>query len=347
MPATEITLAEARGTLFETDDDLTVVEIPTAGVVIAVATDPATNSSRITMNVEGRDLELSEFATRQFSAQLGIPSNYLMKCPVTLQATQLSYWQSNLTDRKRNQVVIIDDKIQGVTSPRFTPHKNSRLLDTTVDSLVDRMDEEDIKLDVFEHTYISTRIGLSWPVDEFPGWADRELTYGVHTANSLVNAHHTDAQPHALSGPEHAVLVLPLFDSSGRCRRPPEKELLRWSPDETDIDGWVQAGIDIMLSQTQHVQAALKEAWNTEVSDPDKVLDTQENFIPGPLRDAMRVAYQEHEDPTVYGIAQAVASSVYHAEQPDPVHTFQAERHAGHFAALHDCSSCRRTFNGV
>ena len=80
-----------------------------------------------TMKIEGERHMLRTMAQRSISWRLGIPFNYLHKCPPELQAEQMNFWIKN---EKREQLFIRfdDQEVRAIFTPRYKPVDNFEVL---------------------------------------------------------------------------------------------------------------------------------------------------------------------------------------------------------------------------
>jgi hypothetical protein len=80
-----------------------------------------------TMKIEGDEHTLRTVAQRSIAWRLGIPFNYLQKCPPELQAEQMNHWIKN---EKREQLFIrLDDQeVRAIFTPRYKPVDNFEVL---------------------------------------------------------------------------------------------------------------------------------------------------------------------------------------------------------------------------
>jgi hypothetical protein len=80
-----------------------------------------------TMKIEGECHTLRTMAQRSISWRLGIPFNYLQKCPTELQAEQMNHW---IKSEKREQLFVRFDgqEVRAVFTPRYKPVDNFEVL---------------------------------------------------------------------------------------------------------------------------------------------------------------------------------------------------------------------------
>jgi hypothetical protein len=80
-----------------------------------------------TMKIEGERHMLRTMAQRSIAWRLGIPFNYLHKCPPELQAEQMNHW---IRHEKREQLFIRFDgqEVRAVFTPRYKPVDNFEVL---------------------------------------------------------------------------------------------------------------------------------------------------------------------------------------------------------------------------
>jgi hypothetical protein len=79
------------------------------------------------MKIEGERHTLRIMAQRSIAWRLGIPYNYLAKCPPELQAKQMNHW---IKGEKREQLFIRFDgeEVRAVFTPRYKPVDNFEVL---------------------------------------------------------------------------------------------------------------------------------------------------------------------------------------------------------------------------
>ena len=80
-----------------------------------------------TMKIEGERHLLRTMAQKSIAWRLGIPFNYLHKCPPELQAEQMNFWIKN---EKREQLFIRfdDQEVRAIFTPRYKPVDNFEVL---------------------------------------------------------------------------------------------------------------------------------------------------------------------------------------------------------------------------
>jgi hypothetical protein len=80
-----------------------------------------------TMKIDGERHMLRTMAQRSISWRLGIPFNYLQKCPHELQAEQMNHWIKN---EKREQLFVRFDgeDVRAIFTPRYKPADNFEVL---------------------------------------------------------------------------------------------------------------------------------------------------------------------------------------------------------------------------
>jgi hypothetical protein len=81
-----------------------------------------------TMKIEGERHILRTVAQRSIAWRLGIPFNYLQKCPPELQAEQMNFWIKN---EKREQLFIRfdDQEVRAIFTPRYKPVDNFEIME--------------------------------------------------------------------------------------------------------------------------------------------------------------------------------------------------------------------------
>jgi hypothetical protein len=80
-----------------------------------------------TMKIEGERHMLRTMAQKSVAWRLGIPFNYLAKCPPELQAEQMNHW---IKEEKREQLFIrfADQEVRAIFTPRYKPVDNFEVL---------------------------------------------------------------------------------------------------------------------------------------------------------------------------------------------------------------------------
>jgi hypothetical protein len=80
-----------------------------------------------TMKIEGERHMLRTIAQRSIAWRLGIPFNYLQKCPPDLQAEQMNHW---IKSEKREQLFVRfdDQEVRAIFTPRYKPVDNFEVL---------------------------------------------------------------------------------------------------------------------------------------------------------------------------------------------------------------------------
>jgi len=80
-----------------------------------------------TMKIEGERHTLRTMAQKSIAWRLGIPFNYLQKCPSDLQAEQMNFW---IKSEKREQLFIRFDgrEVRAIFTPRYKPVDNFEVL---------------------------------------------------------------------------------------------------------------------------------------------------------------------------------------------------------------------------
>jgi hypothetical protein len=80
-----------------------------------------------TMKIGGERHTLRTVAQRSIAWRLGIPYNYLAKCPVDLQAEQMNHW---IRHEKREQLFVRFDgeEVRAVFTPRYKPVDNFEVI---------------------------------------------------------------------------------------------------------------------------------------------------------------------------------------------------------------------------
>jgi hypothetical protein len=80
-----------------------------------------------TMKIEGEHHTLRTVAQRSIAWRLGIPFNYLQKCPPEMQADQMNHW---IKEEKREQLFIRfdDQEVRAIFTPRYKPVDNFEVL---------------------------------------------------------------------------------------------------------------------------------------------------------------------------------------------------------------------------
>lgn len=337
----------ARQTLVETDE-FTSVELPFKSSEISVET----GDGRIwaTMAVEGEPHKLSAFAIKQLATALQVPANYLVRCGADLQAQNLHYWQQKLSDRKRIRALVGHGELQAITSPNFIPVHNVRIFDALVEQ-VGAGNPEDAVLEVFEHSWESTRIGLtnknaSHKVDNsryqhtvdtaYGSEVEDVVRAGVNFRNSLINANYTELEPFAFRLVCKNRMVSPLFDA--------ENPRFRFKNDGSlNADDWIREAVDLIGQQFEPLFAAIDHAASTPLEDAEQVVRDHLHNVPGTIREEVINAWREEPLPTQWGVVNAFTRAATHAEEVAPNHRLQTERHAGWFATAPDvCSTCGR-----
>jgi hypothetical protein len=80
-----------------------------------------------TMKIEGERHVLRTMAQRSIAWRLGIPFNYLQKCPPELQSEQMNYWIKN-EKREKLFVRFDDQEVRAIFTPRYKPVDNFEVL---------------------------------------------------------------------------------------------------------------------------------------------------------------------------------------------------------------------------
>jgi len=334
----------ARRTLEETDD-LATEEILLKGATISFESTP--EGGHATMTVEEEAIRLSEYSLKQLATMLEIPAAYMVKCPPSLQATNLDHWQKQLSDRERARVIMGGKMIQAIASPNYIPVKNVPVFDVLVDK-ISRGKPDNLTLDRFEHDWIGTRIALTnssvshkvnntyfKPSGE-AAQKDDIVRAGVHFLNSLVNETHTELQP----------FMLRLFCTNGALMPAPgaDRGVIRFKNDgSVPTADWMQTTIDEIGSTYEELFSQIDAAANTVLSNPAQALRDQLRHIPGPLRDSVVNAYSEEPIPTQWGIANALTRATQNTPSTRLNHRIGVERNAGWLMSSTDlCSECGR-----
>lgn len=80
-----------------------------------------------TMKIGGAPHRMRRVARRRVAARLGIPHQYLERCPADLQAQQLNYW---LQHEKNQELFVRFDglEVRAMFTPRYTPADNVEVL---------------------------------------------------------------------------------------------------------------------------------------------------------------------------------------------------------------------------
>ncbi len=85
-----------------------------------------------TICISGEPHRLRNMAQQSICYRLGIPINYLRKCPPDLQRNHLNYWMKN---EKREKLFFRFDgnEIRSIFTPRYIPTDNKQILDRLLD----------------------------------------------------------------------------------------------------------------------------------------------------------------------------------------------------------------------
>lgn len=335
MPTVTDNLDVAREALVLTDD-ISTQEVPLKNASISVKDHQ--DGSFATMAVEGEDTRLSEFALRQLSGEMGIPTAYLLKCPAALQAANLEYWQKKLSDRKRVRVVVGQEQIQAITSPNFIPIKNVKLFDAAVEKIADMLGGLDkLRLDHFEHDWDLTRMAFthenaSHTVDNIyfkdanpEAHVNDIVRAGVNVVNSLINEMHTEIQPFAFRLICANRMVTPVLNG-GNSKYP----FYRYDNGggQTGAD-WLAGAIDEIGKQFEPIFKQMDEAARKKLVSAEDVLRANMANVPGHMREAVMEAYLEEPTPTVWGVTNAITRASRQSQSASPRHRLAVERYAG------------------
>ncbi len=334
----------ARQSLQETDD-FTSEEIIFRDAEVSVSA--SEGNIFATMAVEGEPLRLSDLAVKQLATELSIPANYLTKCNAELQASNIDYWQGKLSEKKRIRALIGQQTVQAITSPNFIPIRNTRLFDVMVD-VVGGSSPDAVKLDVFEHSWENTRVGLTNANSEraIQNHYLRELHEGAQIGdvlrtganfnNSLTVANQTEIEPMAFRLICLNRMVTPLMGS--------ELPRFRYKNDGSKpSEDWLRDAMDAIGEQYEPMFDAMEAAANTRLENPEQVIRDQLSHVPGPVREAVINAYREEPMPTQWGVVNAFTRAATHADDLDMRYRIATERHGGWFAVAQDvCDTCGR-----
>lgn len=285
----------------------------------------------------GETFKFTDLGIMHLSAVLGIPSQYLLKCPPSLQRANLEYWQTQVSDRKYVNFVIGQGNVQAVTSRNFVPVSNVRVFDR-VKELVSGGADADLVLDLFEHSWQATRFSFS------SGKRARHLVenaesesfrLGVNVVNSLTNSFDFELE-----------LSIQRVAPAGRYLVPaPDDARYRFRNDgTTNLDAWLGETVGEMAARHTHLVSVIQKAAATKFQDARQVLEDElAANAPGPLRDDIAAAWEGDPLPSPWGVAgaftratQDIAASQFH-------HRLQVERFAGKFVTDPDvCNVCGR-----
>jgi hypothetical protein len=328
-------LSVARDALVATDDVI-VEDLQLRNAPIQATSDA------VTVEVAGVTLGLSSLALKQLSSELGIPANYLVKCPATLQAQNMAHWQGELSSRKRIATVIGQDHIQAITSPNFEPVANAPIFDALVE-LVGHGDNSKLSLDTFEHSWESTRISLTYGdlvhrVENAYYQTGAEVgdlvRGGVAFTNSMTAAVETEIEPFVLRIACLNGMLSPVFGG--------DRAQFRYRRKDGPPDVWLRDAVDAIGEQYESLFVALDTAAQAVLDDPQRAIRDQIRSIPGPMREEVVNAYQEEPMPTVWGVANAITRAARDGGF-EAAHRVTAQRHAGWFATSPEvCSTCGR-----
>ncbi len=85
-----------------------------------------------TICISGEPHRLRNMAQQSICYRLGIPINYLRKCPPDLQRNHLNYWMKN--EKREKLFFRFDgDEIRSIFTPRYIPTDNKQILDRLLD----------------------------------------------------------------------------------------------------------------------------------------------------------------------------------------------------------------------
>jgi hypothetical protein len=329
-------LEVARAALEETDE-LHSEEIHLRTATVSFETDA--DDSYAVMPVEGENVRLSEFALRQLAAAVGVPTAYILKCPAHLQSANIEHWQRQLSENKRNRVVVGQDQIQAITSPNFIPVRNVPLFDTLVEK-IGGGDPEKVSLDLFHHDWRLTRLGVT-NVDAAHRVETKHLAVvqpdivraGANFVNSLVSETHTQIDPVIYRLTCKNSMVAPVS---------PDEQAFRYShKDAGNPSDWLAAAIDAIGELYEPIFQQIDEAAKRAFENPERVLRDQLRRVPGPVRQAVLEAYQEEPVPTIWGIGNAFTRAAHQSDAVRNDQRLAIERHAGSYVTDPTiCTTC-------
>lgn len=132
-----------------------------------------------TVLIAGEPHPIRPIAQRSIAYRLGIPLNYLNRCPMELQAVQMNHWIA----QERNERLFIrfdGAEVRGVFTPRYKPGDNLRVLEQLINMGVNLDSKVQVSLD-------AEFMAVSLPDDNrtFTVLGDR-ITPGVSVSNSEV-----------------------------------------------------------------------------------------------------------------------------------------------------------------
>ena len=86
-----------------------------------------------TISINGEDHPLRPVAQREISNRLGVPHQYLQRCPQELQAVNLNHW---LPEERNEQLFFRfdGDEVRAIFTPRYTPVDNMEVINRLGDN---------------------------------------------------------------------------------------------------------------------------------------------------------------------------------------------------------------------
>lgn len=265
---------------------------------------------------DGKPLLMHDLALRQLASRVGVPLDYIRRCPGSLAALNLNYWVQDGSAYKREGLLrtVHGNQVRALLSESYTPIDDVDIFPLIADALEN--DETQVQLMDFSPTH--THIRILFPRIEAEARPGDIIRGGLHISNSEVGLRSVQVES----------LVYRLVCANGLTR--PERSSrisARHIGNPARIKDFIVAAVREAREGTQQLVETFKASVYRGIDEPLKLIEktaddgklTQEQF-----QRILSSFAAEGEDPSLFGVVNAFTHA---AKAEDTVESrYQVER---------------------
>ena len=245
----------------------------------------------------GRVLNMTDHALRQLCSRIGVPYEFMGKCPQGLRLRTINHFIQNGELRERYMLRTTEgNNVRAIMSERFTPFDDSDLFDAIETQC------KGATVETYEFGKTSTHLRLTFPETETEMKKGDVVKTGLHITNSEVGLRSVTV--HALVYRLVCTNGLIAPDGNGKYG---SRHIGKF---DTIKEG-VRSAIEEAKYSTEALTHRFRESMRLEIENPIDEMEqiAKDNKLTQERFKEMLNAYTNEPDPTVYGVTNAITRS--------------------------------------
>jgi hypothetical protein len=244
-----------------------------------------------------KPLLMHDLALKQLSARIGVPYQYLKKCPGQLAALNLNYWAQNAPIAKETLFRTVNqNQVRAVLSQNYTALDDQDV----IPMLADVLGDDEIQVQAADFGTDATHLRIVFPRTSQEVRVNDVVQTGLHFSNSEVG----------LRAVRVEALVYRLVCSNGAVRaEATTKTSIRHVGDPKRLKDFIHNAVQDAKSAGEELVRAFKASLEHQLNDPEKFIErvaasgglTQDQF-----KSILNGWAVEGSEPTLFGVVNGI-----------------------------------------